>query len=66
MLSLFYARRFTTEAETDLKDPLRELGIRDMFDQSKANFAKITRELSSESFHAFLRRTICYCIVYCY
>ncbi|XP_053246016.1 glia-derived nexin [Podarcis raffonei] len=35
--------KFTAEAETDLKEPLQELGIRDMFDQSKANFAKITR-----------------------
>ncbi|XP_066477863.1 glia-derived nexin [Tiliqua scincoides] len=40
--------KFTTEAETDLKEPLKELGIRDMFDQSKANFAKITR---TESLH---------------
>ncbi|XP_054838630.1 glia-derived nexin [Eublepharis macularius] len=40
--------KFTAEAETDLKEPLRELGIRDMFDQSKANFAKITR---TESLH---------------
>ncbi|KAM6442316.1 glia-derived nexin isoform 1-T9 [Liasis olivaceus] len=40
--------KFTAEAETDLKEPLKELGIRDMFDQSKANFAKITR---SESIH---------------
>ncbi|XP_060098179.1 glia-derived nexin [Heteronotia binoei] len=40
--------KFTAEAETDLKEPLRELGIRDMFEQSKANFAKITR---TESLH---------------
>uniref|UniRef100_A0A6J0TU94 Glia-derived nexin n=1 Tax=Pogona vitticeps TaxID=103695 RepID=A0A6J0TU94_9SAUR len=40
--------KFTAEAETDLKEPLKELGIRDMFDQSKANFAKITR---TESIH---------------
>ncbi|XP_064930151.1 glia-derived nexin isoform X1 [Columba livia] len=35
--------KFTAVAETDLKDPLKALGITDMFDQSKANFAKITR-----------------------
>ncbi|XP_062988285.1 glia-derived nexin [Elgaria multicarinata webbii] len=40
--------KFTAEAETDLKEPLKELGIRDMFEQSKANFAKITR---TESIH---------------
>ncbi|XP_053165065.1 glia-derived nexin [Hemicordylus capensis] len=40
--------KFTTEAETDLKEPLQELGIQDMFEQSKANFAKITR---TESLH---------------
>nr|XP_033815241.1 glia-derived nexin [Geotrypetes seraphini] len=35
--------KFSAEAETDLKEPLKNLGITDMFDQSKANFAKITR-----------------------
>ncbi|XP_044288626.1 glia-derived nexin [Varanus komodoensis] len=40
--------KFIAEAETDLKEPLKELGIRDMFEQSKANFAKITR---TESIH---------------
>uniref|UniRef100_A0A8D0B4C0 Plasminogen activator inhibitor 1 n=1 Tax=Salvator merianae TaxID=96440 RepID=A0A8D0B4C0_SALMN len=40
--------KFTAEAETDLKEPLKELGIRDMFEESKANFAKITR---TESIH---------------
>ncbi|XP_069474259.1 glia-derived nexin [Ambystoma mexicanum] len=40
--------KFTTEAETDLKDPLKSLGITDMFDNSKANFAKIS---SSEHLH---------------
>ncbi|KAJ7324867.1 hypothetical protein JRQ81_017887 [Phrynocephalus forsythii] len=40
--------KFTAETETDLKEPLQELGIRDMFEQSKANFAKITR---TESIH---------------
>lgn len=35
--------KFTAEAETDLKDPLKSLGIMDMFDNSKANFAKISR-----------------------
>ncbi|OXB83080.1 UNVERIFIED_CONTAM: hypothetical protein H355_016644 [Colinus virginianus] len=35
--------KFTAVAETDLKDPLKALGITDMFDESKANFAKITR-----------------------
>ncbi|XP_060623866.1 glia-derived nexin [Anolis sagrei] len=38
--------KFTVEAETDLKEPLQELGIRDMFEQSKANFLKITRTAS--------------------
>uniref|UniRef100_A0A8C5U1W8 Serpin family E member 2 n=1 Tax=Malurus cyaneus samueli TaxID=2593467 RepID=A0A8C5U1W8_9PASS len=37
--------KFTAEAETDLKEPLQALGITDMFDQSKANFAKITSKL---------------------
>lgn len=35
--------KFTVEADADLKDPLRNLGITDMFDSSKANFTKITR-----------------------
>ncbi|XP_069720577.1 glia-derived nexin isoform X1 [Phaenicophaeus curvirostris] len=35
--------KFTAVVETDLKDPLQALGITDMFDESKANFAKITR-----------------------
>lgn len=39
---LLVPTRFTAVAETDLKDPLKALGITDMFDQSKANFAKIT------------------------
>ncbi|NP_001086989.1 serpin peptidase inhibitor, clade E (nexin, plasminogen activator inhibitor type 1), member 2 L homeolog isoform X1 [Xenopus laevis] len=40
--------KFSVEAEADLKEPLRNLGITEMFDVSKANFAKITR---SESLH---------------
>ncbi|XP_006020809.1 glia-derived nexin isoform X1 [Alligator mississippiensis] len=40
--------KFTAEAETDLKEPLKSLGITDMFEQAKANFAKITR---TESLH---------------
>ncbi|KAG8445354.1 hypothetical protein GDO86_010221 [Hymenochirus boettgeri] len=40
--------KFTVEAEADLKEPLRNLGITEMFDASKANFAKISR---SESLH---------------
>uniref|UniRef100_A0A8C8RG07 Plasminogen activator inhibitor 1 n=1 Tax=Pelusios castaneus TaxID=367368 RepID=A0A8C8RG07_9SAUR len=40
--------KFTAAAETDLKEPLKVLGITDMFEQSKANFAKITR---TESLH---------------
>uniref|UniRef100_A0A8D0LAM9 Serpin family E member 2 n=1 Tax=Sphenodon punctatus TaxID=8508 RepID=A0A8D0LAM9_SPHPU len=40
--------KFTAVAETDLKDPLKALGIMDMFEPSKANFAKITR---TESLH---------------
>lgn len=40
--------KFTAVAETDLKEPLKVLGITDMFEQSKANFAKITR---TESLH---------------
>lgn len=42
---LFIPIRFTAVAETDLKDPLKALGITDMFDESKANFAKITSKL---------------------
>uniref|UniRef100_A0A2I3HYU3 Serpin family E member 2 n=1 Tax=Nomascus leucogenys TaxID=61853 RepID=A0A2I3HYU3_NOMLE len=34
--------KFTAVAQTDLKEPLKVLGITDMFDSSKANFAKIT------------------------
>ncbi|OCT78759.1 serpin peptidase inhibitor, clade E (nexin, plasminogen activator inhibitor type 1), member 2 S homeolog isoform X1 [Xenopus laevis] len=40
--------KFSVEAEADLKEPLRNLGITEMFDVSKANFAKISR---SESLH---------------
>ncbi|XP_038605537.1 glia-derived nexin [Tachyglossus aculeatus] len=40
--------KFTAEAETDLEEPLKALGITEMFDQAKANFAKITR---SENLH---------------
>ncbi|XP_004701704.1 glia-derived nexin [Echinops telfairi] len=40
--------KFTAEAQTDLKEPLKVLGITDMFEPSKANFAKITR---SEGLH---------------
>ncbi|XP_044147813.1 glia-derived nexin [Bufo gargarizans] len=35
--------KFTVEADADLRDPLRNLGITDMFDCHKANFTKITR-----------------------
>lgn len=42
---LLFLVRFTAVAETDLKDPLKALGITDMFDESKSNFAKITSEL---------------------
>lgn len=42
---LFLLTRFTAVAETDLKDPLKALGITDMFDESKSNFAKITSKL---------------------
>lgn len=42
---LFLLIRFTAVAETDLKDPLKALGITDMFDESKSNFAKITSKL---------------------
>ncbi|KAM4869182.1 glia-derived nexin [Urocitellus parryii] len=35
--------KFTAMAQTDLKEPLKVLGITDMFDPSKSNFAKITR-----------------------
>ncbi|XP_041038763.1 glia-derived nexin [Carcharodon carcharias] len=35
--------RFTAEAETNLEKPLSALGITDMFDQTKANFVKISR-----------------------
>lgn len=37
----FHAR-FTAVAQTDLKEPLKVLGITEMFDSSKANFTKIT------------------------
>nr|KAF6337421.1 serpin family E member 2 [Myotis myotis] len=40
--------KFTATAEMDLKEPLKVLGITEMFDPSKANFAKITR---SENLH---------------
>lgn len=40
--------KFTAVAQTDLKEPLKALGITEMFDPSKANFAKITR---SENLH---------------
>lgn len=49
-LLLFVPTRFTAEAETDLQDPLKALGITDMFDQSKANFAKITSKFCSVGF----------------
>ncbi|KAH0624017.1 hypothetical protein JD844_007300, partial [Phrynosoma platyrhinos] len=50
--------KFTVEAETDLKEPLQELGIRDMFEQSKANFAKITR-MSHECVLIYISVHIC-------
>ncbi|XP_006861956.1 PREDICTED: glia-derived nexin isoform X2 [Chrysochloris asiatica] len=40
--------KFTAVAQTDLKEPLKALGITEMFDPLKANFAKITR---SENLH---------------
>ncbi|CAH6791837.1 Serpine2 [Phodopus roborovskii] len=40
--------KFTAVAQTDLKEPLKALGITEMFEPLKANFAKITR---SESLH---------------
>lgn len=40
--------KFTAEAQTDLKEPLKYLGLTDMFDPAKANFSKITK---SESLH---------------
>lgn len=40
--------KFTAVAQTDLKEPLKVLGVTEMFDPSKANFAKITR---SENLH---------------
>lgn len=47
---LLVPTRFTAVAETDLKDPLKALGITDMFDQSKANFAKITSKFGLVGF----------------
>uniref|UniRef100_A0A8C5P9Z2 Serpin family E member 2 n=1 Tax=Leptobrachium leishanense TaxID=445787 RepID=A0A8C5P9Z2_9ANUR len=35
--------KFTIEAVTDLKAPLKNLGITDLFDTAKANFTKITK-----------------------
>uniref|UniRef100_A0A8D1JQV2 Serpin domain-containing protein n=1 Tax=Sus scrofa TaxID=9823 RepID=A0A8D1JQV2_PIG len=43
-----FPARFTAVAQTDLKEPLKVLGVTEMFDPSKANFAKITR---SENLH---------------
>ncbi|KAM4694973.1 glia-derived nexin [Discoglossus pictus] len=40
--------KFSVEADADLKEPLRNLGITEMFDPLKANFAKISQ---SESLH---------------
>ncbi|KAM8953428.1 glia-derived nexin [Pelodytes ibericus] len=40
--------KFSVEAVTDLKGPLKNLGITDLFDASKANFTKIAR---SEQLH---------------
>uniref|UniRef100_A0A2K6G920 Glia-derived nexin n=2 Tax=Propithecus coquereli TaxID=379532 RepID=A0A2K6G920_PROCO len=40
--------KFTAVAQIDLKEPLQVLGVTEMFDSSKANFAKITR---SENLH---------------
>ncbi|XP_018411558.1 PREDICTED: glia-derived nexin isoform X2 [Nanorana parkeri] len=36
--------KFTVEADANLKEPLKNLGITDMFDSYKANFTKITTE----------------------
>ncbi|XP_035295144.1 glia-derived nexin isoform X3 [Cricetulus griseus] len=41
--------KFTAVAQTDLKEPLKALGITEMFEPSKANFAKITS--MSKSLH---------------
>lgn len=41
----FHAR-FTAITQTDLKEPLRALGLTDMFDPLKANFAKISSTFS--------------------
>lgn len=35
--------KFTVEADANLKEPLKNLGITDMFDSYKANFTRITR-----------------------
>lgn len=43
-----FCARFTAVAQTDLKEPLKVLGITDMFDPSKANFAKITSMFNLE------------------
>ncbi|XP_004457434.1 glia-derived nexin [Dasypus novemcinctus] len=40
--------KFTAVAQTDLKEPLKILGMTEMFDPSNANFTKITR---SENLH---------------
>lgn len=37
-----FSRRFTAVAQTDLKEPLKALGITEMFEPLKANFSKIT------------------------
>lgn len=41
-----FPARFTAVAQTDLKEPLKVLGVTEMFDPSKANFAKITSMFS--------------------
>ncbi|XP_006890345.1 PREDICTED: glia-derived nexin [Elephantulus edwardii] len=50
--------KFTASVQTDLKEPLKVLGITEMFDPSKANFAKITRSEKLHVSHIFQKAKI--------
>ncbi|XP_028650251.1 glia-derived nexin [Erpetoichthys calabaricus] len=50
--------KFTVETETDLKPYLSALGIKDMFQAGKANFAKITRSEQLSVSKAFQKAKI--------
>ncbi|KAM6178983.1 glia-derived nexin [Rhynchocyon petersi] len=50
--------KFTAAVQTDLKEPLKFLGITEMFDPSKANFSKITRSEKLHVSHLFQKAKI--------